>query len=77
MKSESLISDLNDELNLVCRISFRPTAVDGRKTMCYKTMQTRKHNKNTIQFNSVFKLRHKYFPGKLKSFLRITFLYFY
>ena len=58
-----------------CRVSHRSAAVDGHKTMYHKTMQTRKQNK--IRFSSVFRLRHKYFPGKFRSFLRITFLYLY
>ena len=37
-----------------CRISFRPMTGDGRKTMCYMMVQTIKHNKNMIQFNSMF-----------------------
>ena len=57
-----------------CRVSHRSAAVDGHKTMYHKTMQTRKQNK--IRFSSVFRLRHKYFPGKFRSFLRITFYIF-
>jgi hypothetical protein len=39
-------------------LEYYSPAVDGHKTMYYKTMQTQKQNKNTIQFNNVFKLRH-------------------